>query len=151
MKHTFILDENILIQSHTCKDISETADDYNSLGLIITILIECHKIGLTQELADKYWEKSKALESKGKITNAVRIWRDFLYRNDKQAQSSSHLEGLPTNLEHDRHVIEPTVFLSGILVTTDDKLKNRLEEWNKKKNFDINIMSPAEAIALLKT
>lgn len=151
MKQTFILDENVYIQSHTCKDIKERKDDFNSLRLIITILDECHKIGLTKELAEKYLEKSKTLENQGKMTNAVRIWSRFLERNDKQMWCSNHIEDLPSNIEHDRHVAEPTLFLSGILVTTDDKLKKRLKEWGRKKKFDLSIMSPTDAIALLKT
>lgn len=150
MKQIFILDENVYIQSHTCKDIEETTDDFNSLHLIITILDECHKIGLTKELADKYTEKAKALEKRRKLTNAVRIWSRFLERSDKQVWCSNHIEDLPSNIEHDRHVTDPTLFLSGILVTTDDKLKERLKEWSRKKKFNLNIMSPVDAVAHLQ-
>ncbi len=53
------------------------------------------------------------------------------------------------NIEHDRHVAEPTLFLQGILVTTDDRLKERLKEWSAQKRHDLKMMSPAEAVEYL--
>lgn len=147
MKYTFILDENVYIQSHTCKNIKDSQDNFYSLRLILKILEECHKVGLTNELITKYQEKSKMFKRKGKIyANVPRIWNKILYRRDKYRLSDNHLKDLPTNLQHDRHVIEPTVFLAGILVTTDAKLRRRLTEWTKKKGSSLNIKSPEEAL-----
>lgn len=147
MKYTFILDENVYIQSHTCKNIKDSQDNFHSLRLILKILEECHKVGLTNELMIKYQEKSKIFKKKGKIyPNVPKIWNKILYRSDKYRLSDNHLKDLPTNLQHDRHVIEPTIFLQGILVTTDDKLRRRVTEWAKKKGISLNIKSPEEAL-----
>lgn len=150
MKHTLILDENVYIQSHTCRDIQDSQDNFSSLLLILRMLEECHKIGLTNELMVKYQEKAKLLEKKGRIySNVIKIWHQFLYRNDKQRLCNNHLKDLPSNLQHDSHVIEPTVFLSGILVTTDNKLKRRLTEWVHKKGLKVDIKSPKEALTFI--
>lgn len=150
MKHTFVLDENVYIQSYTCRNIKGSADNFHSLHLILRILKECHKIGLTGELIGKYQMKSKMLEKSGKIYgNVARIWRDLAQRNDKHRFNDSHLKDLPSNLRHDKHVIEPALFLSGTLVTTDDKLKRRLTDWAEKKRVRLNVTSPEEALSLI--
>ena len=147
MKHIFVLDENVYIQSHTCKAIQDSQDDYDSFHLILHILEECHKIGLCPQLIGKYQEKSKILEEKRQIgSGSIRIWKHLLTRNDKQSHSTSSLNDLPSNLLHDRHIIEPTLFLSGILVTTDEKLKERLIAWAKGKKVELHVMSPKDAI-----
>jgi len=147
MKHTFVLDENVYIQSYTCRNIKGSADNFHSLYLILGILEQCHKIGLTNELIEKYQEKSKTLEGSGKIySNVIRIWKRLVQRNDKHRLSENHLKDLPSNIQHDRHVIEPALFLSGTLVTTDDKLKKRLTKWAEKKRYEINVVSPEEAL-----
>ena len=144
MKYVFILDENVFIQSHTCRNVQNTQDDYTSLRLILHILEECHKIGFTTELKERYWKIFKCLEKAGKIdSKTARIWRDLLSRSDKYRYCGSSLKKVPSNLEHDRHVIEPTVFLSGILVTMDEKLKQKLREWSK-----LETTSPTEALVL---
>jgi len=149
MKHIFILDENVFIQSHTCKDIQGSTDDYNSLHLILKILRNCHKIGLTNELAERYRDKCKVLEKKKKINSAsIRIWKYLLSTSGKHRFCDSQLKDLPSNLEHDRHVIEPTIFLSGILITTDEKLK--LTKWAEDRGFELSIMSPSEALVVLE-
>jgi hypothetical protein len=126
-------------------DIRGSQDDYSSLRLIITILDECRKIGLNEKLKEKYMEKSKTLEKSGKISQAVRIWRDLLLRVDKYDWCDNHCD-LPPNLQDDQHVIEPTLFLHGILVTTDDKLRRRVAEWAETKKLRLEVMSPKEAV-----
>ena len=146
MKQIFVLDENVFIQSHTCENISDSEDNFNSLNLIINILDKCHRIGLSSCLIEKYYEKMKVLEKCKKMTNAVKIWKDFLYRNDKHVFCDSHQKKLPLNIQHDSHVIEPTMFLSAILVTTDEKLKRRVMGWANKENHRISVKSPKEAM-----
>jgi hypothetical protein len=149
MKHVFVLDENVYIQSHTCQDVKNGQDDFNSLHLIISILEKCHKIGLNEELQMKYMEKAKMLEKSGKIASAIRVWRNLLYRSDKYVWCESHLKELPSKVEHDRHVIEPTLFLKATLVTTDEKLEKRLNEWGEKNSQDLHITSPEGAVVFL--
>lgn len=147
MKSIFILDENVFIQSHTCRNTENTQDDYNSFHLILHIREECHKIGLTNDLITKYYEKSKTLEKKKAIDGkSIKIWKELISRSDKQLWCSNTLKDLPTNLEHDRHVIEPTMFLRGVLVTTDKKLKSRLPKWAEKKGYSITVKSPADVL-----
>jgi hypothetical protein len=150
LKEIFILDENVFIQSHTCRDIKDKQDDFDSLGLIIQILSRCHKIGLSLDLESKYQEKQKNLEIRKGINGAsVRIWRSFFQRQDKQCLSTSQINDLPQNVLHDRHVVEPALFLSGILVTTDEKLKERLEKWAEENHHQLRVMTPNDAISHL--
>jgi hypothetical protein len=51
---------------------------------------------------------------------------------------------------HDRHVIEPAVFLKGVLVTTDDKLKEKMRVW-LEEHSSLQILSPKEAFDYLIT
>jgi len=151
MKDTFIIDENVFIQSHTCKNIKNSADDFSALGLVFEILSRCHKIGLTPELTQKYQEKSKILEENKKLNPAcIRMWSQLWMRNDKQRYCTSCLNNLSSNILHDRHVIEPAVFLSGVLVTTDEKLIERVTAWAKTVNRELRIMSPQQAISHLQ-
>jgi len=151
MKRIFVLDENVYIQSHTCRNIRDSGYNFYSLHLIIRILDECHKIGLNDELIGKYQEKCKGLEKRGRIySSAVRIWKHMVQRNDKHRLCGSQLGDLPSNLKHDKHVIEPALFLSGILVTTDGKLKRRLRDWANEKQIKLRVASPEEAIQLLE-
>jgi hypothetical protein len=146
MKQIFVLDENVLIQSHTCRNISNSEDDFNSLNLIINILEECHKIGLSSKLVEKYCEKITDIEKCRKPANALKIWRNFLNRKDKQVMCDSHQKKIPLNIQHDAHVIEPALFLSAILVTTDKKLKARVLQWSEIEHHRISVKSPKEAM-----
>jgi hypothetical protein len=115
------------------------------------MLEKCHKIGLTNELKEKYLQKSKMLEKKGKsFGNVARIWNHFLYRSDKRRWCDNHLKDLPLNLLHDRHVIEPAIFLKGVLVTTDEKLRDRLTKWAEKKGYSITVTSPADVLKCMR-
>jgi hypothetical protein len=147
MKHTFILDENVYIQSHTCRNIHDSQDNFSSMLLIGWMLRKCHKIGLNNELKEKYQKKSKILEKKGKsFGNVAKIWNHFLYRTDKHRWCDNHLKDLPLNLLDDQHVIELAIFLNGVLVTTDEKLKDRLTKWAEKKGYSLTITSPADVL-----
>ena len=149
MKTTFVLDENVFIQSHTCRDINSDGNNYSSLQLVISILDKCHNIGLSPALATLYWQKSKMLEETKKLNSiCARIWKDFLFRNDKHCYCDNQLNDLPDNVLHDRHIIEPAVFLSGILVTTDDKLKEKMKPWLKNHSSFL-ILSPSDALDYL--
>ena len=150
MKRIFVLDENVFIQSHTCRNIQNLEDDFESLGLIITILRKCHKIGLSCELKKKYLEKTKTLENQNKITHAIRLWTQLLSRSDKNEFCDNEKRDIPKNIQHDKHVINPTLFLSGILVTTDIKLVKRLSKWIEKQKLKLQIMSPKEAVKYLE-
>lgn len=148
MKATFVLDENVFIQSHTCKNISDHEDNYFSLELIISILYRCHNIGLSPKLAEVYWQKLKTLEESKKIDPVcTKVWRNLLSRQDKCRYSDNHLNDLPNNVLHDRHVIEPAFFLSGVLVTTDERLKERLNNWATEVHRNLRVMSPVDALA----
>lgn len=150
-KHIFVLDENVFIQSHTGKSIDGSRDDYNSFHLILHILVDCHKIGLCSELMSKYNKKSKMLENYNRINNqSVRIWRDLLQKKEKQIFSESHLNDVPSDLLDDRHVIEPAIFLSGILVTTDEKMKKRVREWAEKNSHCLTVELPTGALAYVE-
>ncbi|MCJ7770354.1 hypothetical protein MUP37_02130 [Candidatus Bathyarchaeota archaeon] len=150
MKHVFVLDENILVQSHNCKDIKNPDEEnYDSLELVITILTKCHKIGLTSELITKYQEWLKKLEQKRTNIPMIRAWNHFLVNRNKHVVCDNHLNDLPTNLDHDRHVIEPAHFLNGTLVTRDQNLKERWNAWNQSKQYNLDIKSPKDAIAFL--
>ena len=153
MKEVFVLDENVFIQSHTCKSIEKCEDDdFNSLELIIQILNRCHKIGFSSELVTKYAEKEKMLKDGRKIcVPSLKIWKSFLYRQDKQSCSENHLNDLPTNVVHDRHVVEAAFFLSGVLVTTDGKLSDRIKDWCRANKQTLRVMSPKDAISYLKS
>jgi len=150
MKRIFILDENVYIQSYTCRNVQDSQDNFSSLQLILWILKKCHRIGLTNELKEKYQEKSKTLEKRKKIFgNVARIWNHFLYRVDKQTWCDNHLQKLPSNILHDRHVIEPTIFLKGVLVTTDEKLRDRVTKWAEKNRLNVTLASPADVLEKL--
>jgi len=149
MKHVFVLDENVLIQSNNCKSVNGSKDDYDSLDLVINILKKCHKIGLSDELIAKYRKWLKKLESERISVPTIRLWSRFLSNKEKHIQCSNHINNLPSDLEHDRHVIEPAFFLKGTLVTTDRKLKKRWNAWTDSNQFGLDIKSPEEAIVLL--
>jgi hypothetical protein len=110
------------------------------------ILDKCHKIGLNNELKEKYLEKSKRFRNIAIFGLVPRIWNKFLYRSDKHRFNSNHLKNLPPNFLDDRHVIELAIFLKATLVTTDGDLKIDLTKWAKEKNFSIKIKSPLEVL-----
>jgi len=146
MKKTFILDENVYIQSHTCRNIEDSQDNFNSAYLILWMLKKCHKIGLNNELIKKYNEKSKMFRNVAIYGNVPRIWNEFLNRPEKHRFNSNHLNDLPEHFEDDRHIIELAIFLGATLVTADGRLKNELPNWAEEKKFTINIKSPAEVL-----
>lgn len=148
MKHIFVLDENILIQSHNCKSVNGSEDTFDSLNLVINILEKCHKIGLSNELIAKYQEWLKKLKEDGTNIPAVNLWRHF-FTKEKSILCDNHLNNLPSNLEHDRHVIEPALFLKGTLVTTDGKLKEKWNAWTESNRYRLDIKPPKEALDFL--
>jgi hypothetical protein len=149
-KKVFILDENVLLQSFTCKNNNKD-DDFDSIELVTTILRKCHKLGLSCELQQKYFEKMKMFERPGMIMPIAKIWSQFLVRKEKQRYCESYQKNLPLSIQHDSHVINPTLFLSGILVTTDEELKEKLRMWAKENGFQVDVKSPKEAIEYLDT
>lgn len=150
-KKTFVLDENVLLQSNSCTSITDDTDDYSSLKLAITILDKCHNIGLSPMLKELYWQKLKTLEVQKKLSPVtIRIWKQFLLRTDKHRYSEAQLSDLPNNVIHDRHVIEPAFFLNGVLVTTDDKLMEKMKTW-LDKHSSLQILSPKDAYDYLLT
>ena len=146
MKRVFILDENVYIQSHTCKNIENYQDNFNSLHLIIWMLEKCHKIGVNNELIVKYSETSKMFNNVAIYGNVPRIWKNFLNRPEKHLFTSNHLNDLPEHFEDDRHVIELAIFLRATLVTMDGRLKDELPEWTEERGFIIDIKTPAEIL-----
>ena len=146
MKRVFILDENVYIQSHTGKNIEDSQDNFNSLDLITWMLRKCHKIGLNNELIEKYYEKSKMIKNVAIFGIVPRIWNNFLNRSEKHQFNSNPLNDLPPKFEDDRHVIELAIFFKATLVTMDGRLKTELTEWAKGKKFNITIKSPAEVL-----
>jgi hypothetical protein len=149
LKATFVLDENVLIQSHTCKNIEDDGENYASHVLVSTIYEKCHNIGLSPKLRESYYDKIKTLEQQKPFSGiTTRIWTRFLSRNDKHKDCESQLSDLPSKVLHDRHVIEPAFFLKGILVTTDGKLKENMRGW-LETHSPLLIMSPQEAFDYL--
>jgi hypothetical protein len=149
-RHIFVLDENVLFQSHSCKTIKGDDYDYSSLELIIQILRNKHRLGLTDELKKKYLGWLEKLGKEGTNPHALRVWKLFLFDRNKHIFNENHLNDLPRNLFHDRHVIEPAYFLEGTLVTTDGKLEDRWNEWTMHDQFPLDIQPPPEAVKFLE-
>ena len=61
----------------------------------------------------------------------------------------NYQKDIPENIKHDSHVINPTLFLHGILVTTDERLKRRVLVWADEKEINFSVMSPEEANVFL--
>jgi len=150
MKHTFVLDENVLISASTGKD-SYDQKDYSSSLLVLEIAERCHKIAWNYELKKKYSEKSDTLLKSpvaSLFMRASAILFHLLANPDKNVHNENYLH-LDSDLNDDRHVISLAIFTGGVLVTEDLKLRENLHKKNLVDKYKLIIVKPSEALSIV--
>lgn len=148
MKKQFVLDENILISTATLKN-ERGEDDYASLTLFGSIVVNCHKILLTEEILQKYYDKFKTLDKDEYVVVNIASAFASLMTNDEKIIWDVNLEhSYPekafdgddisyVNLSAKRHAI---------LVTQDNKLIEDLLKASITATYKFEVKRPEAAI-----
>lgn len=149
MKHTFLLDENILYYAIKGVDEQEN-EDLTALNLVRLILKNCHSIVYDLELCRRYSSHLKKLKAVKKFIplGTELITKSLLYNTEKakikyeEAPTISEENNLPIK---DIPVVRAAVYCGAkILVSGDENLRNIIN--SKFSHTGMLAFSPLEAL-----
>lgn len=154
MKHTFVLDENILYLA--VKGINEKKEkDITSSKLLILILKNCHKVVVGKELNRRYEKHLKNLERISRkepvIPEMESFVRNLLHNKDKIVWHFSPLGPAPDEEQMPRkdiHVVRTGYHFKATIVTVDEELAQALSDSPKLKKEGVIVLYPRDAITL---
>lgn len=150
MKHTFLLDENILYFAVKGVDEHENPD-LTSAELLRLIAENCHKFILDRELANRYWRHIKELEQIPEpLQEAIALMRQLIINSEKGIWQFENPPPLPpgTNFpREDLHVITAALISWPIVVSGDPGLRDAI---NGQPALDLTALTPREALGLAR-
>jgi len=143
MKHTFVLDECVILfaQNFTNEHGNE---DFTSSTLMHSIIVNCHKIAINEYLAKKYFEKIEA----AKGLHIIRLINHLLRNIDKYifltfAPDFPFEREIPVD---DLPIVKTAVHTQALFVTADGKLRRKIEELEIPRKYNIKVLDPKEAL-----
>ena len=156
MKHTFVLDENILYLG--IRGIDEKGNpDTATQKLLLLIQKNCHKVIVDKELNRRYRKHLKRLEGISShepvIPGIENLIRNLLQNNDKVIWHFSHLGSAPdeeTMPRKDIHVVRAGYHFQAAIVTVDEELAQALSSSVSLKNEGVTVLHPQEAIHMVE-
>ena len=156
MTQRFILDENIVIYAQLGQN--ERGDkDTTCAELIGQIIRICHTIVADPNLWNKYQSQlNRPRHNEPQIGSVLlRVLRNASQRDGKldikhnDAPSFPEEANIPQGSQDDVHIVRLVVETGATLVTTDDALKNELNSCGVQETYNLQILSPAEALQQL--
>ena len=156
MMPSFILDENVVILAQ------KGEDDHGNNNLVcsdlVTQIIEiCHTIVVDDVLWDKYFDQlnrpANQLPQMGPhllriLWNALRI-SNKVRGVGRTSPPFKEERYIPTGSQKDTYIVRLAVESGAILVTTDGPLREGLESSGIQSAYDLQIVSPVEALSNL--
>lgn len=149
MKHIFLPDENVLMRALKCH---EPAREFWE-----TIALNCHKIAVNEELADRYWRR---LRQEKKLVNShfPNIPRiiNMLLRNSEKCDFRADVNPVPEETivrhENDRYLLRIVAAGNegGLLVTTDTKTRNDFNKPAISNKYKTAGLAIEKALALAR-
>ena len=145
MKHKFVLDVNTLIFAQNYCDAKGNTD-YAPATLFLLIAQNCHKIVCDRTLRDAYFEHLSD-DRFGKLLK-------HLLFNSEKCNFHDYLPNYPfeKNLPPDDvEMVKLAVFANAVLVTSDNRLKAKIQKLNISQSHNLKVKDPANAQNLAET
>jgi len=146
MKHTFVLDECVILfaQNFTNEHGNE---DFTSAALMYSIAVNCHKIAVNEYLANKYYEKIKA--AKQTFGSPIIRLINHLLRNTDKNIFLTYIPDFPFESEipiDDLPIVKTAVHTRSLFVTANGKLRRKIEELEIPRKHSIKVLDPKDAL-----
>ena len=151
MKHTFLLDENILYLAVNGVDARDNPD-LTATRLLAMIAKNCHKTVADKVLIQRYWEHFNALANAPRpVMPALFFITQFVKNCSKlnveySAQPPEIAPGVKIPSE-DVHIVQAALMFSAIVITADEQLTTAI---NNAPGLGLRALSPSQAIELAK-
>ncbi len=156
MTQRFILDENVVI----CAQLGQNErgeKDSTCLELVTRIIRICHTIVADDNLWSKYFSQLNRPRHNDPSLGfrLLRVLREASQREGKvdirqnNAVPFPEETSIPAGSQDDVPIVRLAVETSGTLVTTDTPLRNELNSCGVQEIYNLQIVSPAEALRRL--
>lgn len=148
MKHTFLLDENIIVLAAKRED-DHGRPDATCAELVLLIARNCHRIITNVELQQRYWRKINVLSQSREpvISTFVPTLAQLITNYEKTVLEPADLPELPEGAgipPDDKLIVRSALRSQAPIVTTDTKLRNLINQ----QNLGTRGITPAEAVPL---
>lgn len=151
MKHTFLLDENIIEFAQKGQDESGN-EDFACATLMYIIAQNCHRVVIDSYLEERYRKKLKNSRQPGGVM-IIKLINSFRANSNKHAIPDVIID-LPYENQippDDVPIVKRAVSMGAILVTSDGRLQEKIEKANKPKRYNLKVLNPKEAIKYAST
>ena len=136
-----------------CKKNERGEDDYSSKQLLVSVLKLCNTLFVPGGYINIYIEIISGLGDSNEFIdqNIFRLWRDLWTTEGKLGRiedepSVLEEEGMFDNDDIDFVRLAAHVDNGIVIVTTDDRLRNRLNELGMTSKYGFEILRPEDAI-----
>ena len=160
MKHTFVLNENIAIAVSTLKN-ERGEHDLTSFELVTTIVEQCHRIACSSTVYAKWSAQDQARQNSGMeidlsfmslLAQASIIDGKCPWPETGDPPPLSGEDSWSSKLQDDRDFLRLAAqFPSSFLVTTDEPLREDVNDLGLDETYTFQVVSPAEAISLAQS
>ena len=157
MKHTFVLNENIVIAVSTLRN-ERGERDHTSADLFNAIVANCHRIAWSLALYERWSRQVQALQNQGSAIapSFMTLFSQARFVDGKcpwpETGDPPPLSGedcWSTKLQDDRDFLRLAAhFPSSFLVTNDGPLRNDVGRLGLDVEHSFQVLSPEEAIPL---
>ena len=156
MTQRFILDENIVILAQTGTDDRENPDSVCH-DLVTGIIDICHSIVADDVLWERYqrqlYNRTHQRLNIGPdimMTLSLAMTReDKVERLPHDAPPFEGEESIPAGSQDDTFLVRLAVETGAVLVTTDEALRDGLQDSGIQQSHDLTILSPGDALSRL--
>lgn len=148
MKHTFLLDENVIVLAAKRED-DHGRPDACCAELVSLIASNCHRIMTSRELLQRYWRKIKALSEAREpaISAFAGVLAQLIKNYEKAVLEPADLPELPEGARippDDEFIVRSALRSQAPIVTTDTNLRNLVNQ----RDLGTRCITPAEAVPL---
>jgi len=149
MKYTFVLDECVVLSAQNFSD-QHGNEDFKSAHLVISIAENCHKIAVNDYLMKKYYEKISDVDSIRQPVSfkVIRIIKHML-KNPNKNVYLAFIPNYPFENEipsDDLPIVKTAVHTQAIFVTSDGRLRQKIEELGLPQRHKFKVLYPKEAL-----
>jgi hypothetical protein len=156
MKHTFIIDENIIYCGIRGVDIHNN-QDFSSTMFLLYVAHNCHKIVADDKLSKRISKHLKVLEEQRSfkpiphydlfVNSFVRNPNKFVREFGVEPSELSNEDELPPK---DVFIVRAAKYFNATIVTLDGKLKMAIDRSKLLKELGIIALEPKAAIVMAK-
>ena len=157
MKHTFVLNENIVIAVSTLRN-ERGERDHTSADLFNAIVANCHRVAWSPALNERWSRQVQTLQNQGSAIapSFMTLFSQARFVDGKcpwpEAGDPAPLSGedsWSSKLQDDQDFLRLAAhFPSSFLVTADEPLREDVNDLGLDETHSFQVVSPEEAISL---